>query len=162
VGFLPADDPRAVILVLIDEPSTATYGGVVAAPVFRNIAEATMRILGVEARRPPTSEPPPTQMASAAGKRAKRPASRAPSPPEPPPAVTSAPFDVASAPSAGTPSFLGLSLREALLRAQQVGLAVELRGSGWVTQQEPAPGSPLAADRRLALELGLDRGTLRP
>ena len=40
VGFVPADHPRAVILVLIDEPATSSYGGVVAAPVFRNIAES--------------------------------------------------------------------------------------------------------------------------
>src|SRR5262249_56834664 len=32
VGFVPADHPRAVILVLIDEPTTSSYRGVVAPP----------------------------------------------------------------------------------------------------------------------------------
>src|SRR5438034_1299112 len=35
VGFVPADEPRAVILVLIDEPATSSYGGVVAEAVAR-------------------------------------------------------------------------------------------------------------------------------
>ncbi len=39
VGFVPANDPRLVALVLIDEPEVNVYGGVVAAPVFRNIAQ---------------------------------------------------------------------------------------------------------------------------
>src|SRR5262249_12191867 len=39
VGFLPAEAPRFAILVVVDSPRTATYGGLVAAPVFRRIAE---------------------------------------------------------------------------------------------------------------------------
>jgi cell division protein FtsI/penicillin-binding protein 2 len=38
IGFLPADRPRVAILVLIDEPTRGHYGGVVAAPVFQQIA----------------------------------------------------------------------------------------------------------------------------
>src|SRR5439155_458252 len=52
VGFVPADEPRAVILVLIDEPSTSSYGGVVAAPVFRAIAAGVLKRLGVEPPAP--------------------------------------------------------------------------------------------------------------
>ncbi|MDY0340726.1 MAG: penicillin-binding protein 2 [Coriobacteriia bacterium] len=37
-GFLPADDPRVVIVVNIDEPSNSIYGGTVAAPTFARIA----------------------------------------------------------------------------------------------------------------------------
>src|SRR5439155_711648 len=43
VGFVPADRPRVVILVLIDEPGAASYGGVVAAPVFRAIAGTVLK-----------------------------------------------------------------------------------------------------------------------
>src|SRR5262249_12750860 len=35
VGFVPAEDPALVMLVVIDSPRAATYGGVVAAPVSR-------------------------------------------------------------------------------------------------------------------------------
>jgi cell division protein FtsI (penicillin-binding protein 3) len=48
VGFAPVSDPRVVIAVMIDEPSTgAYYGGQVAAPVFAQIAGATLRTLQV-------------------------------------------------------------------------------------------------------------------
>src|SRR5262249_56401126 len=53
VGFVPADHPRAVILVLIDEPTTSSYGGIVAAPVFRNIASGVMQALRVAPERTP-------------------------------------------------------------------------------------------------------------
>ncbi len=43
VGFVPANNPRLVALVLIDEPEGSVYGGVVAAPVFRNIAQGALR-----------------------------------------------------------------------------------------------------------------------
>lgn len=38
VGFFPANDPQIVIAIVIDEPHPITYGGVVAAPVFKEIA----------------------------------------------------------------------------------------------------------------------------
>lgn len=47
VGFIPAAQPRVAILAAIDEPSTSHYGGVVAAPVFREVARAAMARLGV-------------------------------------------------------------------------------------------------------------------
>ncbi|MDQ3037514.1 MAG: penicillin-binding protein 2, partial [Myxococcota bacterium] len=49
VGFAPADAPRVVIAVVIDEPMIDHYGGVVAGPVFRRVGEATLRHLGVPA-----------------------------------------------------------------------------------------------------------------
>ena len=49
VGYLPADDPKVVISVMIDEPLIAHYGGTVAGPVFRRVASATMRHLGIPA-----------------------------------------------------------------------------------------------------------------
>jgi len=38
VGYVPAEDPRLAILVLVDEPQGIGWGGTVAAPVFREIA----------------------------------------------------------------------------------------------------------------------------
>lgn len=44
VGFAPADKPRLVIAVMVDEPSAGEhYGGRVAAPVFSRIANDTLR-----------------------------------------------------------------------------------------------------------------------
>ena len=44
MGFVPADNPRLVLLVTADEPSgKSSYGGSVAGPYFRNIAGKTLR-----------------------------------------------------------------------------------------------------------------------
>jgi cell division protein FtsI (penicillin-binding protein 3) len=47
VGFAPVSDPRLVVAVMVDEPSGAHYGGIVAAPVFAQITAATLRTLQV-------------------------------------------------------------------------------------------------------------------
>jgi len=133
-GFVPADEPRAVILVLIDEPSTSSYGGVVAAPVFRAIAAAVLKRLGVEPPAPTVVARTPR--AVPATPRAK-PASR----------------EAATPANAETPSFLGLSLREALARAQASGWQVRVTGTGYVAAQEPMPGTPLLSVHQLALRL---------
>jgi len=133
-GFVPADEPRAVILVLIDEPSTSSYGGVVAAPVFRAIAAAVLKRLGVE-------PPAPTVVARAPG--------AVPATPRAKPASREA----ATPANAETPSFLGLSLREALARAQASGWQVRVTGTGYVAAQEPMPGTPLLSVHQLALRL---------
>jgi len=56
VGFLPASDPRVVIVVSIDEPRTV-YGGVAAAPVFSEIARHVIQRLAIPAA-PPVPLPP--------------------------------------------------------------------------------------------------------
>ena len=49
VGMAPIDSPRIVVAVMIDEPSAGKYfGGDVAAPVFSETVQQTLRILGVQ------------------------------------------------------------------------------------------------------------------
>jgi len=52
VGYVPADDPRLAIVVVIDEPQTEAWGGVVAAPVFRRVAEQALQHLGISSQEP--------------------------------------------------------------------------------------------------------------
>ena len=47
VGFAPARSPRVVILVMVDTPEGSIYGGTVAAPVFRAVAEQSLAYLQV-------------------------------------------------------------------------------------------------------------------
>jgi cell division protein FtsI (penicillin-binding protein 3) len=47
IGFAPADSPRLVILVMIDNPKGLHWGSVVAAPVFKQIAKKALRYLNV-------------------------------------------------------------------------------------------------------------------
>ena len=49
VGVAPIDNPRIVVAVMIDEPSNGKYfGGDVAAPVFRETVQQTLRMMGVQ------------------------------------------------------------------------------------------------------------------
>jgi cell division protein FtsI (penicillin-binding protein 3) len=52
IGFAPAERPAAVVAVVLDQP-TPIYGGVVAAPVFREVAGTALRRLGVPPSLPP-------------------------------------------------------------------------------------------------------------
>jgi hypothetical protein len=56
----------------------------------------------------------------------------------------------------GTPSYLGLSLREALTQAHAAGWNVVVDGWGYVTAQRPLPGAEPGAERRVALTLSPD------
>jgi cell division protein FtsI (penicillin-binding protein 3) len=47
VGFVPARQPRLVILVTVDEPRGAIWGGVVAAPAFAEIAKFALQYLEI-------------------------------------------------------------------------------------------------------------------
>ena len=45
IGFAPAEDPVIAIAVTVDEPHPYYFGGVVAAPVFKNVASDSIRYL---------------------------------------------------------------------------------------------------------------------
>jgi cell division protein FtsI (penicillin-binding protein 3) len=137
-GFLPAQDPRVVIVVAVDEPQTAHSGGTVAAPIFAEIGEAAMRYLGVV----------PSERLTRS---------------ESPPAVADEP-GVALAPAAGdswapapdrVPSYLGLTARQVLARYSDSRMAfdLELQGSGRVVRQSPKPGAERRSVRRVTLVL---------
>ena len=68
-GFAPADDPELVVSVMVDEPTTAIWGGTVAAPVFAEImgfALATSGVAPVAAARGTAPVPAGTDTESAA------------------------------------------------------------------------------------------------
>ncbi|HSL23012.1 MAG TPA: penicillin-binding protein [Vicinamibacterales bacterium] len=132
VGFVPSRRPALTILVVIDAPHTkGYYGGVVAAPVFKRVAEAALRHLGV----PPTTNPlPPVLVARRADgdlEAVPRPARAA--------AILDAGVHVAR--DGLMPDLRGLGAREAMRISARLGLVAELRGSGVVAEQSPAPGA---------------------
>jgi cell division protein FtsI (penicillin-binding protein 3) len=123
IGFVPANDPRLVALVLIDEPEVNVYGGIVAAPVFRNIAQASLRHLAVAPKQAAVI-PLPGIQPEALVRRLTKP-------------------NNASATEVGdgsAPDFIGLSLREALEKAQTLKVKVRLQGNGYVVRQSPEAG----------------------
>ena len=54
VGLVPARKPRLAILVMVDEPHGQIYGGVVAAPIFRDIARFALQYLEIPPDAPET------------------------------------------------------------------------------------------------------------
>lgn len=80
VGFVPAESPRAMILVMVDNPKAGKYyGGEVAGPVFRDLARAVIRTYQIPPSQPTAPLAPPRP-------RPAPPKPDKPSPPRPAPA----------------------------------------------------------------------------
>ncbi|HEX7056041.1 MAG TPA: stage V sporulation protein D [Bacilli bacterium] len=50
IGFAPADDPQIIIYIAVDDPQGIQFGGLIAAPIVKNIMEDSLRYMGVEPR----------------------------------------------------------------------------------------------------------------
>jgi len=151
VGFVPAEQPRIVVSVDIDEPMAGTTaGGEVAAPVFRRVAEMTLRYLGVRpkgTRSMKLSEiaehgkgPDPAE----AAQQALKPAAPAP--------VTEA--GAPAGPDKGrtkVPELVGLPMRAAIQASIEAGLSPSVTGTGRVSRSEPAAGTPVPRGSKLIL-----------
>lgn len=134
IGFVPADDPRLVLLVIVDEPEVSAFGGVVAAPAFRNIARVALRHFGVVPDSPePVQFPVPKEGTLV---RVERKGENG---------MASRDFEV--------PDFVGLSLREAVEKARTLRLKVVMEGNGYVVKQSPPPGAVWGKDGTLTLRL---------
>ena len=136
VGFVPADDPKLVVMVLVDEPEVNVYGGVVAAPVFRNIARGALRHLAVAPQKPelvPTAIGPTEFPRRRAAKK-----------------ETEVVFDRGAS---AVPDFVGLSLREAVEKARAMGVKVKMHGNGYVIRQSPSSGGRWSEEDILVLNL---------
>jgi cell division protein FtsI (penicillin-binding protein 3) len=57
---VPASHPRLVILVKVDDPTDSIYGGVVAAPAFKQIASFDLQYLEVPPDQPVSADRSPT------------------------------------------------------------------------------------------------------
>jgi cell division protein FtsI (penicillin-binding protein 3) len=141
-GYVPADRPRLVILVAVDEPKGAQYGGTVAAPAFKEIAESTLRYLGVAPSIPArTVGVNPMLLAAFSQSRANDGG-----------AVLAS--TAIAADGIGVPDFRGLDARAAIAKATARGLMVDADGSGVVTSQKPLAGEALPAGRHVELTFG--------
>src|SRR5205823_6198986 len=151
VGWAPADEPRFVMLVTLDEPRNEQWGSEAAAPVFSAIGRDILRYLEV-----PPRDAPPVQIVTG------------PVPDSLAPGVT-APVKLVSTdvtPDANgspvMPDVTGRTLRSALVVLAPLHLAVEIQGQGRVVRQAPRPGEPLrpGLTARLALAPGAALSTV--
>ncbi len=134
-GVVPADKPRYVIIVILDEPSTATYGGVLAAPVFQKVASRTLAYGGylpdVVFAQENTAPSKPASVKNEKNKDGKD--------------KKSDNKTVAQAENC-MPNVEGMSVRRAMETLAPYGIVPEVRGEGLIIgKQEPAAGASLSA-----------------
>ena len=125
--FLPADQPRYIVYVTIENPQGPSYlGGQIAAPVGRTVVEKIIQLKGL----PKAGEAPVTHPGTAT-------------------------VDLPTPLVVGTtmPDLTGLSKRSLLPLLNKPGLRVDLRGEGWVVSQSPAPGTPLVEGTAVTVTL---------
>ncbi|HEU5163317.1 MAG TPA: penicillin-binding transpeptidase domain-containing protein, partial [Thermoanaerobaculia bacterium] len=139
-GYVPADRPRLVILVVIDEPRGGAYGGEVAAPAFREIADAALRYLDV----PPSIPRREIQLQAAPRLAAFS---------QPAEGIVPERGAGQATAAAAVPDLIGLDARRAVAVATRAGFEVRARGRGRVTAQDPLPGEPAAAPRAIELTM---------
>ncbi|MDO8461831.1 MAG: penicillin-binding protein [Deltaproteobacteria bacterium] len=130
VGYFPADSPRLVIFVAIDEPVGITYGGQVAAPIFRNIALAAVQKLGIH----------PEKTVQQVATQSKEPVGTGPAGPSPTHPKSAVSAEVAAS---AMPDLRGLSMRQAISLLEGRGMKIELRGTGVAVGQSLAPGTAI-------------------
>ncbi|MGH6876454.1 MAG: penicillin-binding transpeptidase domain-containing protein [Rhizomicrobium sp.] len=157
VGFLPADDPRLVILVVLYDVTHGHFGGLTAAPVFSQIASGALSDLNVASTAPHydmASLLPVAHTASddARGNARDNSLDRA-SDGQPGPEFGDDDSPAAALTADGRiPDFSGLSLRRAFALAGLRHLNLEVEGDGYVVAQRPAPGAAAGAGS-VALQL---------
>lgn len=147
-GFLPSRDPVATIIVMIDTPRgpNGHFGGPVSAPVFKRIAEATLRYLGV----PPSINPAPPVLVASNNESMDVSDVQGVEPPS---------ESMAYVPGT-VPDVQGMSARDAMRRLTAAGLSTRLTGSGTVVDQDPPAGQPLVEGTIATLTL--ERSPERP
>jgi cell division protein FtsI (penicillin-binding protein 3) len=139
-GFVPAERPRLAITVVLDEPMVGHYGGDLSGPVFRRVAESSLRYLGVT----PSSASAKLQSVTRGGDVADAtlaamhpPDDRPLAPPDPAPAVS--PKDAVRVPDA-----TGMPMRDAIRLVSAAGLVPHVEGTGKLVRQAPLPGAAAA------------------
>ncbi len=154
IGFVPAEEPRVVIAVVVDEPHGKTYGGDVAAPVFSQIGAEVMRLLREPPRRPDGARSPVLTADLSAGAAAASVGRDLAAAGVVPAANRAAP----DADEDAFPDLRGRSARDAVRLLATRGIGVRLQGTGFVVSQEPTAGSPAARGATCALVLSSTRG----
>ena len=159
-GFFPAENPEVVIAVVIDDPHKAKYGGAVAGPVWKKIAEEIIAYWGVS----PTNQFDPLLDESenkalaknddGDGKAETFGVNRV----LPSPIASSIDLNTSS-----MPNLVGMSLRDAYVHLRLIGLNAHIDGVGKVMWQDPPAGASLSArsTAELRCEPALTDPTLR-
>jgi cell division protein FtsI (penicillin-binding protein 3) len=162
VGFVPADNPRLVAVIVVEEPHGKYYARDVAAPLFARIVTQALDILRIAS---PEQKVPSTVLASSEG-RVSYPEGVVPvavreaaafGPDEMPVVMPAfaASVDATGLPADAVPmpDVVGLSARQALAVFARLGMTARLSGTGFVVSQDPPAGAPARAGETHELRL---------
>ncbi len=130
-GFAPADAPRCVAVVVVEEPQGKYYAADVAAPLFSRVMSQALGILRVAPR---DQQVPAGVLAEAAPRAIRYPAGLVP-------VSRRVSRSEISESLENTPDAFGLSARQALALFARVGVLARLQGSGFVVAQDPPVGA---------------------
>jgi cell division protein FtsI (penicillin-binding protein 3) len=138
VGFVPADDPRLAMLVMLDEPKNEKWGSEAAAPIFAAIGREALRHLNV-----PPRDTTPVPLVRGGVIAAASPAPLLPASAFDGGRVTPVSLEIGDDASTAMPRVEKLSLRQAMERLAPFNVEIEINGRGLVERQWPAAGVPL-------------------
>jgi len=174
VGFAPVENPAVVIIVVIDEPAGSYYGGTVAAPVFREIAESVLPYLDVapdtEFKTPANEIENLARVASPADgaqtheQQTSEQAAQAAARQETWPQlveqkrgageIREVVYAAAAERGLLMPDMRGRSVRDAARICAQLGLELEAHGEGRAVGQQPAAGALVEAGQTIRVKFG--------
>ena len=140
-GFVPANDPRFVIYIAVDNPRVKYYGAQVAAPVFARLASFMVRKSGL----------PPVLISEENILATREKALDSESLQEK--ALTAVNESMNITQEGVTPDFRGLTLREVIRRVRGTDVKVRFKGSGVVASSRPTAGEPLRPGQEIHLQL---------
>ena len=147
VGFVPADHPRIVVAVVLDEPTIGRYGGDLAGPVFRRVAEASLAYLGVVSPVGSSSSGATKhegEVADVTGGTPSRAARKQTQPALSPPALPGEPTAPVAPGSVRVPDATGMAAHDVVVVLMKAGLVPQIEGWGRSVRQTPTPGTGAA------------------
>src|SRR5688572_10479393 len=165
VGFAPVSNPEVVIIVVIDEPQGAYHGGDVAAPIFREVAEAILPNLGVMPDIETKSVPELVAKVNEDPERAAKVREEQVQAEEQRKATlptvdsnegrgSEVVYAVATRKAVLMPDLRGRSVRDVARTCAQLGLQVEARGEGRVLKQKPSAGAEVSTGQLVYVDFG--------
>jgi len=145
-GFAPIAEPELVTVIVVQEPGISQrYGGYICGPVFKEVMRESLAMLQVP--EDPVLEPVDVTDLE------DEPEFPSPAPPEDSEEYSIMSLDSLELVELETdlmtvgprlPDFEGKTKREAQAKLASLEVQWSMSGAGWVTEQDPPPGTPLA------------------
>jgi cell division protein FtsI (penicillin-binding protein 3) len=127
MAIFPVDDPQIILYIVVEKAKGETYGGRIVAPVIGEAADVIIDHLGMSRGGAASLEHSGVIKLST------------------PPAITI---------GSTLPDFTGKSKKDLLPLLDRTDITLNINGSGWVTSQNPEPGTPVTEN--MVIELNLE------